>query len=59
MIDRVVLRPGAKRGQIEATLYGELGTVLSWTATQRDTGAKTKTPTAEGAAGVSSQWLRG
>jgi site-specific DNA recombinase len=36
LIDRIVLRPGAKRGQIEATLYGELGTVLSWTAAQRD-----------------------
>jgi len=53
LIDRIVLRPGSKRGQIDAMLYGELGTVLSWTAAQRDKGAKTKTPTAEAAAGVS------
>ncbi|MGJ5181779.1 recombinase family protein [Bradyrhizobium oligotrophicum] len=53
LIDRIVLRPGDKRGQINATLYGELGTVFSWTVAQRDKGAKTKTPAAESAAGVS------
>jgi site-specific DNA recombinase len=32
LIERIVLRPGAKRGQIDATLHGDLGTILSWTA---------------------------
>lgn len=54
LIERIVLRPGAKRGQIDATLYGELGTVLSWTAARNaDKGAQTKTPAALEATGVS------
>jgi site-specific DNA recombinase len=49
-----VVRPGAKRGQIDATLHGELGTILSWTAGRgNDTGAQTKTPAASSATGVS------
>jgi site-specific DNA recombinase len=54
LIERIVVRPGAKRGQIDATLHGELGTILSWTAGRgNDTGAQTKTPAASSATGVS------
>jgi DNA invertase Pin-like site-specific DNA recombinase len=54
LIERIVLRPGAKRGQIDATLYGELGTVLSWTAARnQEKGAQTKAPAASEATGVS------
>ena len=28
LIERVTLTPGRKRGQIDATLHGELGTIL-------------------------------
>jgi site-specific DNA recombinase len=30
LIDRIVLTPGAKRGQIRAQLYGDLETALAW-----------------------------
>ena len=30
LIERVTLTPGPKRGQIDATLQGELGTILDW-----------------------------
>ena len=29
LIEKMVLTPGAKRGELEATLYGEPGTMLS------------------------------
>ena len=32
LIERIVLTPGAKRGCMDATLHGDLGTVLEWTA---------------------------
>src|SRR5436305_6655357 len=36
-----------KRGQIDATLHGELGTTLSWTAIRNgEKGTQTKTPAA-------------
>jgi site-specific DNA recombinase len=53
LIERIVLRPGTKRGQIDATLHGELGTILSWTAAHnREKGTQAKTPAAR-ATGVS------
>lgn len=53
LIERIVLRPGAKRGQIDATLHGELGTILSWTTARNSKkGIQTKTPAAR-ATGVS------
>ncbi|MEY9425518.1 site-specific DNA recombinase [Bradyrhizobium ottawaense] len=53
LIERIVLRPGAKRGQIDATLHGDLGTILSWTAARNaEKAAQTKTPAAS-ATGVS------
>ena len=48
MIQRITLTPGPKRGEIAATLHGDLGTILEWTARQ---GQKNKTDTP--AAGVS------
>ena len=35
LIERVVLTPGAKRGEMDATLYGDLGAVLEWTTKGR------------------------
>jgi site-specific DNA recombinase len=32
LIDRITLTPGSKRGEIAATLHGDLGTILEWTA---------------------------
>jgi site-specific DNA recombinase len=32
LIERITLTPGAKRGEMAATLQGELGTILEWTA---------------------------
>jgi hypothetical protein len=53
LIEHIVLRLGAKRGQIERSASWELGTILSWTATRDTTEkAQTKTPAAY-ATGVS------
>ena len=53
LIERIVLRPGPNRGEIDATLHGELSTILGWIARQgHGKTAKTKTPAAL-AAGVS------
>jgi hypothetical protein len=53
LIERIVLRPGAKRGQIDATRHSDLGTILSWTAARNtEKEAQTKTPAAS-ATGVS------
>ncbi len=34
LIEKIVLRPGPKRGEIEATLHGELRTILEWVERQ-------------------------
>jgi site-specific DNA recombinase len=34
LIEKITLTPGAKRGEMAATLQGELGTILEWTAKQ-------------------------
>ncbi|WP_205938831.1 hypothetical protein [Rhizobium leguminosarum] len=34
LIEKIVLTPGPKRGQIDAVLYGELGTILNWVEQQ-------------------------
>jgi DNA invertase Pin-like site-specific DNA recombinase len=34
IIEKIVLKPGANRGQVIATLHGELGTILEWTERQ-------------------------
>ena len=37
LIEKITLLPGAKRGQIDATLHGDLGTILDWTAQKANT----------------------
>ena len=32
LIERIVLTPGRKRGELHATLHGELGTIIEWVA---------------------------
>ncbi|MFN3225838.1 MAG: recombinase family protein [Hyphomicrobiales bacterium] len=34
LIEKIVLTPGPNRGDMDATLYGELGTILNWTERQ-------------------------
>ncbi len=47
LIEKIVLVPGPNRGEILATLYGDLGTILNWTEHQAvGKTAKTKTPAA-------------
>jgi hypothetical protein len=48
LIEKIVLTPGPNRGEIDAMLYGELGTILNWIERQA-TGktAKKNTPGAE------------
>ncbi len=52
LIDHITLTPGPKRGEIAATLHGDLGTILEWTAQKQDTPGRI-------ASGVSVSWLRG
>ncbi|WP_246226277.1 zinc ribbon domain-containing protein [Chelativorans xinjiangense] len=45
LIEKIVLRPGANRGEIDALLYGELGTILNWIEQQAiGKAAKKNTP---------------
>ena len=30
LIDRIVLTPGRKRGEMDAVLHGDFGTILEW-----------------------------
>ena len=43
LIERIVLTPGAKRGDLEITLRGDLGTILEWTGSGAEK-EKTDTP---------------
>ncbi len=43
LIERIVLTPGAKRGELHAALHGDLGTILEWARNGRAKGA-TDTP---------------
>ncbi len=53
LIERISLTPGPERGEIYATLHGELGTILEWTERQViGKTEKTKNPAAN-ARGVS------
>ena len=47
-IERIVLTPGAKRGEVDVELYGELGAILAL----GEAGIKNRTPGGSGAAGV-------
>ena len=45
LIEKIVLTPGPGRGEINATLYGELGQILAWTERQApEKATKTDTP---------------
>ncbi len=47
LIEKIVLTPGPNRGEIDALLYGELSTILSWVERQAiGKATKTKTPAA-------------
>ncbi|WCM25852.1 recombinase family protein [Sphingomonas sp. QA11] len=49
LIERVTLTPGAKRGEVNAVLHGEFGTILEWMERRGDgAGAKTATALAGG-----------
>jgi site-specific DNA recombinase len=37
LIECITLTPGVKRGEIAATLHGDLGTILEWTAQMQET----------------------
>ena len=37
LIERITLAPGPKRGEIAATLHGDLGTILEWAAQNANT----------------------
>ena len=52
LIEKIVLTPGAGRGETHATLHGELGTILNWAARQAVGPANKNTPGA-GLTGVS------
>ncbi len=43
LIERIVLTPGANRGEMDVALHGDLGTILEWTTT-RDGIKKTDPP---------------
>ena len=43
LIERIVLTPGEKRGEMDAALHGDLGTILEWAGNGRGKGA-TDTP---------------
>ena len=34
LVEKMTLRPGPNRGEIDATLHGELGTILGWIEAQ-------------------------
>lgn len=41
LIDRITLTPGHRRGEIAATLHGDLGTILEWVAQKQNTPGRT------------------
>ncbi len=48
LIEKILLTPGPERGEIYATLHGELGTILNWTEQQAiGNTAKTTKPAAD------------
>ena len=60
LIEKIVVTPGKVRGEIHATLHGELGTLLDFAASRSNgkPGQKKNTPEA-GASGVSSWDIAG
>ncbi|KAB2705929.1 recombinase family protein [Brucella intermedia] len=59
LIEKIVLAPGPERGEIYATLHGELRTILEWTERQAIGKAGKMTKPAVGAAGLSVSMVAG
>lgn len=59
MIEKIVLTPGPERGEIYATLHGELRTILEWTERQAIGKTAKTTKTAAGATGLSVSMVAG
>ncbi|HZD25291.1 MAG TPA: hypothetical protein VE631_03450 [Alphaproteobacteria bacterium] len=53
LIEKIVLTPGLSRGEIDALLYGELGTILNWIERQAIGKAAKKNTPGTGRPGVS------
>jgi hypothetical protein len=53
LIEKVVLTPGPNRGEIDAMLYGELGTILTWIERQAIGKAEKRNTPGAGLTGVS------
>jgi hypothetical protein len=53
LIERIVLTPGAKRGELRATLHGEIGTVIEWAARTKPMRNETKACTTTAFPGLS------
>jgi site-specific DNA recombinase len=58
-IQKIVLRPGPNRGEIDATLHGDLGIILGWIAQQADGLSPKKNTPGAGLAGVSGSVVAG
>jgi site-specific DNA recombinase len=59
LVEKITLRPGPHRGEIDATLHGELGTILGWIEAQAVGKPRKRETPAAFATGVSVSWLRG
>ncbi len=53
LVEKITLRPGPNRGEIDATLHGELGTILSWIEAQAVEKTRKRETPAAFATGVS------
>ena len=53
LVEKITLRSGPNRGQIDATLHGELGTILGWIETQATEKTRKRDAPAAFAEGVS------
>ena len=42
LVERIVLMPGGKRGELHATLHGEIGTIIEWVARTKPAGQGSK-----------------
>jgi site-specific DNA recombinase len=59
LVEKITPRPGPHRGEIDATLHGELGTILGWIEAQAVGKPRKRETPAAFATGVSVSWLRG
>ena len=53
VIDRIVIIPGEKRGEVQVTLRGDLGTILDWVAPAAKSGYKVRSEAASSRLSVS------